>query len=251
MNHLSGGGQRAGALAIAVALLVSVAAPAPALARKEPSGWHLSVDAGTRFPLDAGGGLTLEVPGRVRFSTFFGVMPGAYADAINGLAIELGGWDKETGKLVTDAFSTSFIWRFHAGWRPFEDYGFYFEAGYGLVNLAASVLAQDLWDAVKDQIDAQPLPSELAKTYVLDAFAHMINVEIGWELILADVWVLRFSLGFAATVASDSSIGYRAQDAGPIHHSDYTSEAADYLDGKIGKYFMTPTASVIIGLRFF
>src|SRR6266545_1250172 len=69
-----------------------IPAPPPERAERAPApaadGWHLSLGAGTDFPVAVGGRVELEAPFRLHLSTSLGFIPGLYVDAINSVVVE-------------------------------------------------------------------------------------------------------------------------------------------------------------------
>lgn len=245
------------ALPAAVVLLaltaMATAARAEPSAGDEPStepSWHLGAGAGTDFPLGVGARGYAEAPFRLRLSTSLGILPGPYVDTINTFVVAAGGYDDAMADLVKSTIASSLIWRTHLGYRPFEALGLYGEVGYGLVALGGSAAASTLIAGVT----GRSFPStETAGDHVFDAVAtlHMLDVEIGWDLPLAEGFELRAALGGAFTVASHTTIEPRFTPRAERLVDEFTTYGEQYLDDTFTSYVFTPVVSLSAGYRFF
>jgi hypothetical protein len=222
---------------------------APSAARADP--WHLSLSGATDFPVSAGVRLDVEGPARLRLSTSLGVMPEPYVGAINGIATAAGWYSEDEAMLIRTAIKSSLVWRTHLGWRPFPRLGFTVMAGYGLVTLGGGASAQELIAGITGQaIPAGTMSGRY--TYSVAATLHMIDVELGWEwTLLRDRLVLSTALGFAGTLASQTTIRPEYTPRAPQAVAAFANYGATYLDGLMTSYVFTPVISVGVGYRFF
>lgn len=214
------------------------------------SDWHLAVEGVTDFPLDVGGQVTLELPLRFRLSASVGGMPAGYVDVWNALAVVAGGYDDAMAELVGSALEDSLVLRVHAGWRPVEDAGFYFELGYGLAALGGGVSTGALVEAVT----GDPLPAEaLFKSghgFSVDSELHMVDVELGWLFQLGGGWTLRTAIGWAVTLEARSKISPQFDPLLPTVVDDFTSEAEERLERAFLSWVHPPTFSLAFGYLF-
>lgn len=241
-------------LVIIFVLLAFAAAAEARPGKRDRRDWHVAVEGVTDFPLDAGGRLALELPLRLRFATTFGVVPDAYVEAVNAIILASGGYSEETGEIVSAALDSSFLWRVAAGWRPFADHGFYFELGYALATLDASLDGQTLYDAaVTIEIPgaADVDNPYLRRRYQLDSMLHMLTAEVGWEWVFDETWLIRVAAGMAATIAARSDLGYRSQRSGPLQHDELSTAYAAWLDDVYTSVLFTPVVAVAVGLRLY
>jgi hypothetical protein len=141
--------------------------------------WHFEVEGVTDFPLQAGVRVGGEGPFRIRASASIGALPGGYVSIINSLVVAVGGYDKKTADLVEGALNDSLVCRFHAGWRPFEDYGFYADAGYTLATLGGGV-GSDMLYAVLVTQGGLPPGVNVSQSYGVESTLHMLDMEVGW-----------------------------------------------------------------------
>ena len=226
------------------ALVCWVAAPAYA----EDSSFHLQAQAGTNFPLDVSAGLGLETPGRVLLSGEVGVLPGAYVDAANG-ALEAGGlYDNNTGTLLRDALKNSTLWRIHLGWRPFPDHGFFFQGGYGLgvvnASLNAGQVSQVTGVSLPDAVPAQAAA-------VMHTKMQLVDVQVGWRWLVADRLVIVAALGGVHAISSSSTMA--VQDAGGVTEfaQPLANKSAKEIDQDVVTYGNSIEVTLAFGLRAF
>jgi hypothetical protein len=214
----------------------------------EASPWHLQLTALTDVPLDVGGQLLIEGPGRLRLATSLGVMPSPYVDVINDASVAFGGYNQQTATLIQSSLTSSLVWWTLLGWRPFAGVGFVFDVGYGLITLGGAVNAADAVSAAAGKSVSSP-PG--APSYDVSSTLHLFRADVGWEwLIWEDRLVLAASLGVAKSLAASTSA--TPQGAARTRSSDtFGTEAATYLDGLYTTYVFTPVVSVGFGYRFF
>jgi hypothetical protein len=229
-----------------VTLLLAMLVPAAARAGDT----HLTVEAMTDFPLDVGAKAILELPYRFRLSASVGVLPGAYVNTLNDAMVSFDAYPQSVADLIGDALHSSLIVRLHAGWRPFANHGFYFEAGYGIVTLGGSATSAELTSAAAGR--AAPNDPNSAAGYSVDSTLHMIDLELGWEWPIADDHLaLRLALGFAGTLSSQTAVTPNFTPQNPQEQQVYTALAAQYLDNIYTKYVFTPVLSFGVGWRIF
>ncbi len=232
-------------VAIALALVPSAAVAHP---------WHLQGSVGTDFPIALGARLDVEGPYRLRLSTSVGTMPGAYVDAINGIAIAAGWFTQSEADLIRVALRSSFVWRTHLGWRPWARHGFTAMVGYGLVTLGGGASAEQLITGVTGAMPPshQGGSTSMTYSYAVTSTLHMIDVEVGWEwLFLRDRLVVQAALGFAGTLSSRTTITPQYTPRFPQATANFAAYAAGYLDDTLQAYVFSPVATVTVGYRFF
>jgi hypothetical protein len=232
-----------------IVLLGTVLLVVPAAARA--SDWRFGMEALTDLPLQAGGRLWVEAPYGVHLDTSLGTLPPGYVDLINSVVVGLGGYDRETATVVSSVISDSLVWRLHLGWRPSEEWGFYFSAGYGLISLGGEVAAGKLLLAVTGTKVPDGSP-DVDGPFRASSLVHMFDAEIGymWAMI-EDHLTIRLALGFAGTVASSTSVGPLFAPSQPAAVDEWTARSEAFLDGIYTKYLFLPLLSVGMGYRFF
>lgn len=218
---------------------LGLAAPAHAA-----SDFHLSVEGKTDFPIDVGGGLALELPGRIQLSGDVGVLPGAYVDAANTTLEGLNVYDGRTGVVVREALTNSLLLRGHLGWRPFASSGFFIQAGYGVAQLGGTVNAGDLSLAT-----GYAIPPGVGALNALDisSTVELVDAQLGWRWKL-DRLLVRAAVGGAHSVGSQSQLSIHNGGALDALAAPLEQAGAQLLDSKIGQY--GNTVEVTLGLGF-
>ncbi len=209
---------------------------------------HFSLDVATDIPVDFEFGVTLELPAGVRIQTAVGVMPSFYVDLINLVSTEAGWYDDTTADLISAAIDNSFVWRSHLGWRPLEDWGFFFGAGYGLVLLGGGLSPPELVGAATGQSTGNDNSLfEVQSTAML----HLVDLEVGWEWLVKDVWVIGVALGGSFTVHSETTMKIDGPSGNsPSWGDNLTKAGEDYLDDVLGDYVHTLSLNISVGYRF-
>jgi hypothetical protein len=223
---------------------VASAPPAP------PDRAHLSLLAGTDFPVDISLGLSSEFFGRLRLSSSLGFLPSPYIDAINSAMLSLDAYSQSTADLIRGAIQSSLVWRTHLGVFPFRSLGLYFDIGYGLVTLGGGTTAETLLSASTGV--ALPSTGLMARDFDVHATLHMLDVELGWRINIGEHIVIRPSIGGAFTVANQTSVAPSSRmDLPPELVAAFCSRSAAYLHDTLAKYVQVPVASLYVGYRFF
>ncbi len=233
----------------ATALCLLLGTPAPLRAASED--WHLQAEVVTDVPVDIGGRIALEFPGRARLSVGLGGLPGGYVSLVNAIVVAAGGYGESTAELIHDSLQRSLVLRVHFGWQPWPEYGFYFEGGYGMLSLGAATSQEDVLTRVTGV--KSPLIEELSagRNYGIESRVHMIDVELGWQWVFVKRVVLRLALGMAGTVGAETSISPRFKVTTDDSTHQYCDRAAHELNAIYRNYVFTPVVSVGLGYRFF
>jgi hypothetical protein len=214
-----------------------------------PSVWHLDLQALTDVPIDVGARVRVEGPYRIRLSTSLGILPGPYVDLINAFVEGVGGYNQQTGDLISQSLQTSLVWRTHLGWRPFEAHGFNFAVGYGLVTLGGGASAPS---AIATLLGTNP-PAFSGQSYSVSSVISMIDAEVGWQwLWLDDRVVIDADVGFAGTLAASSSVeNQNPNPLTPRADANFDTATANYLDKTYTSYVFAPVITIAAGYRFF
>ncbi len=231
-------------------------APASVAKRaKSPSrtgGWHMNLEAISTTPIDIGGRLTLEMPGRIRLSTSVGVMPAFNADLVNIVMTGAGLYDQQTASILKTSLTGSMVWRLHLEWRPFAQAGFYLGGGYGMVVLNSRITGANLAGL------SLGVPASLlnAASFNMNSTLHMMSGELGYEFhFFRNVMSLRLAVGFTGTVASNTQIQAQVSSAVPAQFratiTSAANQAAGAFDNMYRQYIFSPTFSIATGFRFF
>lgn len=211
--------------------------------------WTTTVSAATDVPLQVGAAVRVEMPQRVRFAASAGVLPEPYVDLINTAAVEAGAYDEDTAKLVKASLKRSLVLRAAAGWRPFVRRGFYAEANYTWVSLGGDIAGED-FVALATGVDP-PGGVAAQRKYDVNSTLHLLGAELGWEWTLTSRPVrLRAGLGFASTIAAETTMEPRFDPVVPALVDRFTSESEEYLDGIYLDYVHVPVVSLSAGWVF-
>lgn len=222
-----------------IVMMIMTSAPARA-------NWDVELEALTDVPIQSGVHAIVETPGRFRLSTTLGWLPGAYVRLINAVVVAAGGYDESTAELVEHSLQNSLVWRIHAGWRPFESLGLYFEVGYGIAALGGGINSEDILTLATGISPPSTEPTR-TRTYDISSTLHMIDAEIGWGFSLWRGLTLRVALGFAGTMAASTSVEPAFPVIIPQVVDGFTKPTEDYLNNIYTSYVFAPTLSVGLG----
>lgn len=221
---------------------------------KAPSlkGWHLNLEAVMNVPLDVGGRLVLEMPGRIRLATSLGVLPTSFVGVINTAMISAKVYSQDVANVLESSLGGSLVWRLHAEWRPFEKAGFYLGGGYGLATFTGGVNV-----ATIASLAGASVPSQYkdALRYDMSSTLHLLNGELGWEWTMFRFVSMRLAVGFMGTITSQTSIKVTSNGSAPANVTaaaqSGANDAAVFIDNAYQSYVFSPYVSFSTGIRFF
>ncbi|MGB0592160.1 MAG: hypothetical protein ACPGU1_20955 [Myxococcota bacterium] len=244
--------RRVGLTAVVCLVCLAGGVGGPKEAQAKDSPWHLQVGLGTDFPLHLGGQLSVEMPAGLQLSTSIGHLLTSYVEVINAIARSFDAYEQETADLVLASWRDALVWRLHAGWRPLEEWGFFVEAGYGLVTLGSLVSGGDLVTVLED--DIRELLDEDALRYVqydLTSTLHMLDLEVGWRWVLDSGWYFRVGLGVAATLVGETEIAPAGQRTETEQDAVISEGVRVHLNAIYRNHVHTPVVSLSAGIRLF
>jgi len=218
-----------------------------------PRDWAVDLGVGTELPISVGGLLTVEVPHRWLLQLGLGVMPRAYADAIDSVLTQAGAYDAVVSNVVRNSLGNSLVLRVSGGIRPFANHGFELMGGYTLMTMGGSVAATDVVNAaLLESGSSFQAPETLGAGVPLSATLHNIHASIGWRWLLADDHlVLRASLSYIQTL--DSRVTVKMPESAP-ELAHYEALINDQLNTFLGPYFSkyakAPTLGLSAAFRF-
>ena len=221
----------------------------PSPLRTDPSNWHVSLDLQTDFPVSFSIAGTLEMPAGLYLQAGVGWLPAPYVDVVNALSTSVRAYDQETASLISATLDDSLVVRALVGWRPFEEWGLTFAAGYGLLALGGGVASTDLLAVVTGTT-----PPSLGGDPVMvdiDAMVHMINLEVGYQWELWDPWLVRVAIGGAFTAAAVTSLRApwpTSQRPAALTALEHKGEG--WLRDTLESYVHTATVTVAVRYRF-
>jgi hypothetical protein len=135
------------------------------------------------------------------------------------------------------------VWRTHVGVRPSPKLGLYGDVGYGLVTLGGSTTTSDILAAVTGAT-FPAADATTTKMLSVKSTLHMLDVEIGWALPIADHVQLRGAVGGAFTVAASTTVSPDFTPRAPAAMSQFANASARYLDHELESYVFTPVFTV-------
>lgn len=235
-----------------LALAQETTAAAPPAEAEEASDFSFEAAAATDVPVYVGARLSAELPHRLRLSTGIGILPGPYVELINAVATQFEGYTDETADLVEDTLQSSLVWRLHAGWRPFENSGFYFEGGYTLVTLGGTTSIETVIAVLSGQEGAMVEgrdPSE-PHEYDISSTLHLVGFEAGYIFPIGENFTLRAALGGIFTVAASSTVENLFEARRQEAADRFNTGVEDYLNDTYKSYVHSPVVSVSVGYVF-
>lgn len=212
--------------------------------------WRVDALAGTDFPLDVNARVQAETPFRLRFGVGFGVMPGAYLQAIDAVAVAAGWYRQEDADAIEDTLSGAFTIHPFVGVRPSKRHGFVADVGYKVALLGGDTTPVSLISALTGTPPPTLEPDE-PRTFEATAILHMVTVRAGWEWEPVQHLAVRFDIGGAFTVASQTTITPTFETRVPQLWEPLTSAGETYLNDTFRRYVHVPTIGLSLGYRWY
>jgi len=237
-----------------VILLPLIAGIASAVAGDGP--WSLAVGAGAELPVSTGVHTTLEGPGRLRVGGSVGRLPGVLIYGASEASASLGLVDDEGAAAVGETASSAWVLGGSVGWRPFEAAGLWVAgdlrhlrcdstASPELVATALGVSDAAI-SAAKSASDADPSLSP--DPYAMSMRATLLGGSVGWDWLLAERVVVRFSAG-GLGLRSARTVLEPGDGARPPERK-VVDEANQGLEELSSRRFFTPTLGLGVGWQF-
>lgn len=224
---------------------------APALAADRLGGHQIDAGLVTDFPVLVGADAVYEHPSRLRGGVRIGVMPQPYLDTINWAMTTYEVYSDGVATLIDVALQGSLITRFELGYRPFEERGFFFAAGYQLIGLGG--------DATDVEEMASSMDGGLGDFAAgangqlnIRVAAHEVAGETGWEWVIKERLVLRTSLNFAYTFHTKTTITGESSPGplGDVVVDEVALAGEDYLDFIFEEWVHLPSITLGAAWRF-
>ncbi len=213
-------------------------------------GPNVAVLVRTVFPVEVGGRLQVELPGRVRVGVHGGFMPGDYVDVINLVLVGFDVYNDVTAELIRSTISQSGIVGVDVGWRPLPRAGVVFDVGYMAAFLGGGLTSTEVVEAATGQSSSAFGDAEVDASSTL----HLLTVDVGYEVPFGPAdrkvqGLFRVDLGGAFTLHSNTRLSSDVVvGAGPLRTALDAGEV--YLDDILQTYVQTPTITVSMGARF-
>lgn len=230
----------------------SPAAEKPAEVPAKPRATHFDLGVGTEAPISVGGVATLETH-RILLQVGAGIMPQAYAQAIDGFLTSVGAYDAVVSSVVRSSISNSFVLRTSLGVRPFSGHGFEILGGYTLLTGGGAVATADVLNAILTESGSSvQAPAGLGGDIPLSATLHNVHATLGWRWLLAnDHLVIRASVSYLQTLASRIDVKIPASASVLVPYQGMINDQVNaYLAPFFAKYAKAPTLGLSAAVRF-
>jgi hypothetical protein len=190
-------------------------------------------------------------------------MPPAFMDLMSGLMFASEPEKQPTDQMLKTATRDAFVWRTHLGLKPFEDIGWYAQAGYGLILAGGG---GDPSTRVAAATDLPAGPANERFTLKTSATVHVLDLETGWQWRFGQRWVVRAAVGgtfamAAVAKASPEDLGnYRYDPKSPEFDAldplrprveTLPFAGRKLLERKLESTIQTPVVSLGVGYAFF
>ena len=235
------------------ALLLLSGAPA----RSQAADWRLDTEVLTDAPLQIALGMRVLAPNGLGLSTSIGMVPGLYGDLIDSVGQSLGDYSDETSDLVRSSLEQSMVWRVRGGWKPWTDWGLYFELGYGLIVLGGDVTEEEAMSAIigrpppSRRVDGGIVGPGASYAYEVGSTLHTLGGEVGWLWALSDDWSIRAALGFVTTISAHSTVDVTDRESPSAGVDAFSDSSEAYLDDLFTSYVHAPTVGLAMAYRLF
>lgn len=226
-------------------------APAPPAAKKQRD-YHFDLGAGTEVPISVGGGITAELPHRFLLQLGMGVMPKAYAEAIDSFLTSVGAYNAVASAVVRGSLSNAFVLRASAGGRPFADHGFEILAGYTLITAGGAVASSDAINAILVESGGSFTAPAGIGDIPVSATLHNFHASLGWRWLFADDrLVIRASISYIHTLSARVGIKIPETATAVLPYESLINEQVNsYLGPFFSKYGKAPTLGLSAAVRF-
>ncbi len=234
--------------------LTLLAALATASAGDGP--WSLAVGLGTELPVASGAQLTLEGPARVRVGASTGRLPNALVSGLGDASATLGVLDEQDAEALSATASAAWVLGGSVGWRPFEAAGLWMAGDWRSVRCSTQADRQAVSTALGVELEPQELvgeaqPAALAlssEPYTVSMRATLLGGSIGWDQVIAERVILRFSVGALALRSARTEIDPGSEATPP--ERALTDQANQDLEALFSRRLLTPTLGLGLAWRF-
>lgn len=187
-----------------------------------PSGFALDLGAFVVAPVAVGGGITLEMPGRVQIRVGIGVLPDPFGEALASVAADVARWDASTERTIAGALGGALFFETGLGLRIVE--GLEIAVGYTL-----------LWSSFRGSLGG-------AAGHV-DVASHAVHPTLGYRVLLGDSLFVRIEAGWLHTLAGSVAIT-------PEQPAIDASSAEAELAAALRRHAFSPTLTLAVGAHF-
>ncbi len=207
----------------------------------------LGVEALAELPLQMGGRLWAELPGRIRLSSSLGAMPGFYLSAINTALVSAGALNSTASKILEATVEDALFWRVSLGWRPSSRRGGYVSIGYVMGLLDGFLPIHLLEVTAKSPPLSIPEKFRYQEGCSVETTLHMVYLEAGWHWAGSDGLSLRLALGAALTAGSSTTITAHGAVAKYQQVEELLAPSEAHLDEVFTSKLFMPTLTLAVG----
>jgi hypothetical protein len=193
-------------------------------------------------------------------STALGYLPGTYVGLINTWCVHTGVYGEDTARLVDLAVDQALVWRTHVGFRPFAHLGLYLDAGYTMVTLGGGLTAGQVVSAETgvELPPGPPLPvppgvhavNPATDSFTIGSTLHLVDLEVGWELLVLRSLYLRTAVGGVLAVAASARVAPQFTPLSPQAMNAFVSAAGERITSSL-ESVRAPVVSVSLGYAWF
>lgn len=236
---------------ILLLLATSLAAASPA-----DSPWSLAVGLGAELPVSTGAQVTLEAPGRLRLGASVGRPPGLLVYGASEASTAWGLLDADGAQLLDAGLGSALVLGGSVGWRPFREAGLWFTGDLRNLRCSTSASPELVATALGVEPEAQATvqgarsddPELVSDPYTFAMRVTLVGGSVGWDWVLAERVVVRFSAGGLALQSGRSTL--EPGDDTSSGQQLVADQANEGLESLFTGRFFTPTLGLGLGWRF-
>lgn len=206
------------------------------------------LSGGTDFPLSLGAKSYVEIPYGINFSFGIGYLPKLYVETINDIVVSFDGYDENTADLIENSISDSLILSCAVGYKPFKNYGFYFDFGYFIAMLGGNVSSSELIAIVTgiDFSDYVNNDREIPASSTL----HNLFFHLGYKFYPYKKMVIDTGLGLFKTIASKTELEFERSFTYGQQQEQMEKDVDKYMNKIYTENLISPIIFLNIGYFF-
>ncbi len=218
--------------------------------------WSLVVGAGAELPVLTGAQATLEGPGRLRLGASVGRLPSILVYGAAELSASVGLLGQDEADTLDDGLGSALVLGGSVGWRPFSEAGLWLAGDLRRLRCDASASPELMATALGVELEPQatskgggPAGSDgVLEPYELSMRATLVGGSMGWDWVIAERVMLRFSAGGLA-LRSGRTVIEPGGGAG-TDEQRVADDVNEDLESLFTRRFFTPTLGLGLGWRF-
>jgi len=199
---------------------------------------------------------TLEGPGRLRLGASVGRLPSLLVYGAAEVSSSVGLLGEEEADTLDDGLGSALVLGGSVGWRPFSEAGLWFAGDLRRLRCNTSASPELMATALGVELEprasgkgAEPTASDgVLEPYSLSMRATLLGGSMGWDWVLAQRVVLRFSAGGLVLHSGRTQIA--PGDGAAAVEQRAADDANEDLESLFTRRFFTPTLGLGLGWRF-